>query len=515
MILLSVVIFFIVATIIIILYSIYNTKPAYVRCKEKHHYPIPIPPDAPPSEIECGVVKVINPDVLKCFDQLCPFYDPDTRQWAPVVSGPGGQAVPCNTGGASRYETCDFGKDCPGPQKPADPPTRRQCNQRPPDVDKCFTDGAEFGSDIGNCCSSYDPVTKDWSDPICHNNCNAIAKIPLTDWKWKDPNCNEEDRSLCKDVSASYYYDCKNAFTQCKNNKKVTPTLCTNASDQIKNCFSDPDKCNDYNENTKKWMTPSNEADCGVEGANAQYYDKCSFASMCPGDATTAECDLLNINLFKSCFLNKQLQQALPSPLTPCASFDQINKTWKAHNAFIGPLCVTQNISRYQTCDFNDSDEEDYGINCSANPPTTAQFTDSICPSLGTFLAKAIDPTADPVVRKKAQDLGGLLGGCLDPNNDSFKDGGCRQFYNEIEKKWMDDDLCKSLCNRIIDGAGVNVSFYEQCIPSLSIPVADPGIMNEDYSTFFSFYIHDNVNYALPVDEELEFPAPPREEDAV
>lgn len=579
---LSVLLFFIGITLFtIILYSIFNPKPKYVRSKEKHHYPIPIPPDAPPSAFECGIVKVIKPDVVKCFDQLCPFYDPVTKQWAPVSGAPGAQ---CSSGGASKYATCSFGESCPGPQKPVDPPSRRQCNHRPVDVDQCFIDGGEFG----NCCSSYDPVTKDWSDPKCHNNCNATAKVPLTEWKWKDPNCDEEDRSLCKDVSASYYYDCKNAFTQCKSNKNVTPSDCIANQSAISGCFTGA-KCDDYNENTKKWMTKVNEDLCGVEGLNAQYYDKCSYASMCPKPATTDECTAFNgpppdppnlieikstqntiiINgitykikpgaytikemvdelnslhtyetvddiqklkplpfglvfdyvgnkitieraipsipititaspaslglglstdtlvgnlltggsdvtftssmdiIGKTCFLNAQFPFS-DLPLTPCASFDQLNKTWKAHNAFIGPRCIEGNLSRYQNCtlDVEPPDplaQNNFGVNCPANAPTTSQFTDSICPALYTFLAKATDPTADPVDQKKATDLSRLMNGCLSttaPGNGIFKEGGCKQFYNEIEKKWIGDPLCENLCNRIIDGGGVDVSFYDKC----------------------------------------------------
>ena len=288
---------------------------------------------------------------------------------------------------------------------------------------------------------------------------------------------------MCKDVSASFYYDCKNTFTQCKSNKEVTLSDCENASATQKSCFDGSDgsggydadnKCFDYNRNTKKWGSSENEDECGVEGANAQYYDKCSFAKRCPIDAPGSgpTCANFDADLQKACFLNEQLPFT-NLPLVPCSSFDPVNKTWKAHNAFIGPQCVNNNVSRYaENCNFNEPGEDLYGIKCPDNLPTSTQFTDSICPALKTFLdeATSIDPDINPVEKKKAQTLAVLLGGCLDPENNSFKTGGCRQFYNETEHKWTADDLCDNLCNRIIDGSGVNVSFYKDCIPFVEPP---------------------------------------------
>ena len=223
--------FLILITIAIVNQWNENQKPKYIRSTERHHYPVPLDPKIPPSAIECGIVKIMKPDILKCFDDACPYYDPATLSWAPIC---GDKCKPCEDSGASKYATCDFGEKCPGPVKPAEDPSRKDCKQRPIDVDSCFMDGGDFG----NCCSTYNPVTKDWSSPSCHTNCNSVSKVPGTQWKWKDPNCDEEDSSLCKDVSASYYYNgCKkDTFNKCP--VPINLIQCTAASSDIKDCFT-------------------------------------------------------------------------------------------------------------------------------------------------------------------------------------------------------------------------------------------------------------------------------------
>jgi len=428
---------------------LWNKKPEYVRSKEKHQYPIPLPPDTPPSAIECSIVPIIKPDILKCFDDACPFYDKALKQWAPIC---GEKCKPCNDGGAAKYATCDFGKSCPAPVKPAEEPSRKQCNQRPPEVNQCFMDGGDYG----NCRSSYNPVTKDWSSPTCHNNCNAIAKIPGTQWKWKDPNCELEDQKLCKDVSASYYYDgCKKKGTFDISPAPITPDQCTNAPATIKNCFKDA-KCADYNRNTKTWMTPANETLCGDLSLKAQQYDKCDFAKTCP--TPNANCNPSSL-----CFFNDILQMNPPpfAPLVPCSSYDKVNKTWVAHNNFIDN-CVKSNDVRKEDC-------SKPGVAC---PQAPDNYT-NICPELSKYFDNS-SPTKTKLDKEKSTQLKGLLDGCLDTANKTFKNatGGCHKFFDKTQKKWVGDDLCDNLCNRMIDGLGVDVAFYEPCYPLQPVPPA-------------------------------------------